>query len=108
MAGPIELSSKNGLMLGGTTYTLNVKNRFTWKRVTRDTKLAIFGHTKLVIFLRPSMFYKIFCSFYSLVNLESAKIQIKNGLVRNEKNLQWLSGRPSTDVSRNTASLSFD
>jgi hypothetical protein len=45
MVGPIELSLKNGLMRQsrGTTYTLDVKNRFTWKRVTRDTKLAIFG-----------------------------------------------------------------
>jgi hypothetical protein len=43
MAGPIELSSNNGIMRKsrGTTYTLEVKNRFTSNRVTRDTNVDL-------------------------------------------------------------------
>jgi hypothetical protein len=42
-AGPIGMSSKNGLMRQsrGTIHMLDAKNRFTSNRVTRDIKLGI-------------------------------------------------------------------
>jgi hypothetical protein len=42
MAGSIKLRSKNRIMRqsSGTIHTLDVKNRFTSNRVTRDTKLS--------------------------------------------------------------------
>jgi hypothetical protein len=48
-AWPIEMSSKNGLMpqSSGTIHTLDAKNRFTLKGVTRDTKNVLKNHVKL-------------------------------------------------------------
>jgi hypothetical protein len=44
-AVPIEMRSKNGIMLDsrGTIHMVDIKNWFMQNRVTRDTKLALFG-----------------------------------------------------------------
>jgi hypothetical protein len=49
MARPIKLSSKNGIIRqsSGVIHTLDVKNRFTSNRVTRDTKLGFKNLTTL-------------------------------------------------------------